>query len=700
MKRYFTKSVFKIALSCPTKLYYARHPEKYANSNDEDEFLAALAEGGFQVGELAKLYRHIDADLKHLSGYDEALAKTAELLQRDKVTIAEAAFRYENFFIRADIVEKRENDIHLIEVKAKSFGSDDSFMGKRSADEIKADYQSYIYDVAFQKYILQRACPQYHVHASLMLADKRVSADVDHLNQLFRLKKHNGKTIVVVADNAQQIISKSQAPVLTAFDVDDICNKVITGKTAEQEKLMGMPFVPFVESMCKAWIEDQRQIPVLGTKCFNCEFRKGESDLCDGHVECWRERAGFTDTDFQRPQVEELWGQWADRSKMLEKGHYFLSDLTEDDMKGDTGKPAEGLDHLQRKWLQVALATKNDELLRDFKKNILPDNNTYIDKEGLRKLFGGFGKNQDDKIKAPLHMIDFETTAVALPYHTGMRPYEQIAFQFSHHIIDIQKDGSYTIRHAGQWLNDDVNKFPNFDFVRELKCQLSQDEGTIFRYSNHENTILNIIRRQLEASKEQDKEELIAFIDTITHDKKGKRKGGVRDMVDLWEIVKSYYYNYSEMHGSNSIKQVLPAVLNSSKFLQDKYSRPIYGNEIESQNIKSSAPISWIQYEEGNQRVENPYHLLPSVASYLGITDEEVWRLEDNASDEYEGDSMTVANGGAALTAYSKLMFCDGQMNQALRTALLRYCELDTMAMVFIWEYFYHEINKSSEDTL
>ena len=62
---------------------------------------------------------------------------------------------------------------------------------------------------------------------------------------------------------------------------------------------------------------------------------------------------------------------------------------------------------------------------------------------------------------------------------------------------------------------------------------------------------------------------------------------------------------------------------------------------------------------------------------------------------KYAGeDDMKIANGGAALTAYSKLMFCDGQMDNALRTALLRYCELDTMAMVFIWEYFLHEINK------
>ena len=54
-----------------------------------------------------------------------------------------------------------------------------------------------------------------------------------------------------------------------------------------------------------------------------------------------------------------------------------------------------------------------------------------------------------------------------------------------------------------------------------------------------------------------------------------------------------------------------------------------------------------------------------------------------------------VANGGAALTAYNKLMFCEGEgMNDALRQALLRYCELDTMSMVFIWEYFYDMVTK------
>jgi len=158
-------------------------------------------------------------------------------------------------------------------------------------------------------------------------------------------------------------------------------------------------------------------------------------------------------------------------------------------------------------------------------------------------------------------------------------------------------------------------------------------------------------------------------------------------MVDLWEVVKRYFYEPREMGGSNSIKVVLPAVLNASQFLKDKYSEHIYGREIPSQNIPLTKPIKWIAFDASGH-VENPYHLLPSVSSLLGIG------VIDNDMLEKMGEDMTIANGGAALTAYNKLMFCDGNMTYALREALLRYCELDTMAMVFIWEFFNNECNQ------
>lgn len=145
-------------------------------------------------------------------------------------------------------------------------------------------------------------------------------------------------------------------------------------------------------------------------------------------------------------------------------------------------------------------------------------------------------------------------------------------------------------------------------------------------------------------------------------------------MEDLLEVVKKYYYHKS-MKGVNSIKAVLPAVLNSSKFIQDKYSKTIYGSEIKSCNIPSTAPTAWISYAANGNTVENPYKHLPPVEVCSN-----------------DNEDLTIANGGAALTAYSKLQFTNTQESDALTNALLRYCELDTMAMVFIWEYFYNEI--------
>ena len=55
MPRYLTKSRFKLALECETKLFYT-HKEEYCDQKVDDSFLEALAEGGFQVGELAKCY--------------------------------------------------------------------------------------------------------------------------------------------------------------------------------------------------------------------------------------------------------------------------------------------------------------------------------------------------------------------------------------------------------------------------------------------------------------------------------------------------------------------------------------------------------------------------------------------------------------------------------------------------------------------
>jgi hypothetical protein len=251
-----------------------------------------------------------------------------------------------------------------------------------------------------------------------------------------------------------------------------------------------------------------------------------------------------------------------------------------------------------------------------------------------------------------------------VPFNSGRRPYETIAFQFSHHIA--HEDGR--IEHADEYLNTAQGVFPNFDFVRALKAALEKDNGTIFRYAAHENSVLNQIAEQLAGAEAvPDRCELIEWIKTITHNSQ-TGWAGPRDMVDLCELVKKHYYQL-DMGGSNSIKKVLPAILNSSVALQNKYSKPIY-------NSRNFTDQVWIQKDSAG-RVKDPYKLLPPIFADIPQDELDKMPADDN-----------LADGGAAMTAYARMQFSDvpEAERQATCKALLRYCELDTLAMVMIWE--------------
>ena len=147
-------------------------------------------------------------------------------------------------------------------------------------------------------------------------------------------------------------------------------------------------------------------------------------------------------------------------------------------------------------------------------------------------------------------------------------------------------------------------------------------------------------------------------------------------MVDLYELVLSYYYS-PHAKGSNSIKAILPSVINDSQLIKNKYSNDIYGtSEIPSLNFKNH---TWIKEEFDN----NPYKSLDPV--YEGFSPEEEDELKS------KGISIdSVNDGGAAMMAYAFLQFSDidPKEKHSIEKALLKYCELDTMAMVMILEAF------------
>lgn len=206
MARYLTKSRFKLALDCPAKIFYTGKSQ-YPDKSQDDAFLEALAEGGFQVGALAKCYYPDGIEVSD-RGYDVPLQKTQELLSQDNVTIFEGAFKYRNLFIRADIIEKKVNNINLLEVKSSSFNGTDSSDMLNTKGYIDSGWSEYVYDVAFQKYVITRAHPDWNVHAYLMLANKNAVSTVAGLNQKFLLKTVEGERTVIeiVGDVSKRVL--------------------------------------------------------------------------------------------------------------------------------------------------------------------------------------------------------------------------------------------------------------------------------------------------------------------------------------------------------------------------------------------------------------------------------------------------------------------------------------------------------------
>lgn len=151
--RYLTKSRFKLAAECPRKLFYTGKPE-YRNTKQDDTFLQSLADGGFQVGELAK--RLYPGGIEVIAkGNAEALAETAELLKRDTVTLFEPAIAYGNLLVRADVLIKSGASLKLVEVKSKSFDPNNpQIEGKKG---LLAGARPYIEDIAFQDYVIRSA---------------------------------------------------------------------------------------------------------------------------------------------------------------------------------------------------------------------------------------------------------------------------------------------------------------------------------------------------------------------------------------------------------------------------------------------------------------------------------------------------------------------------------------------------------------
>jgi len=574
--------------------------------------------------------------------------ETTRLLERDEVTIFEGAIAHDGLFARVDVLRKTGSQVELIEVKAKSFDStlQNSFRGARGG--IDSGMRPYLQDVAFQRHVMSLAYPNLRVRSFLMLADKSKTCSVDGLNQRFKIRRQDGRPVVTVAQGTNS--GNIGEPILSSVNVDDLVDEILTqplvtpGSTGTLAQL--------AQTWAKSYQADKKVKPVIGSHCAKCEFRTtpGTSELKNGLHECWSEALGWTDEQIEQGTVLDIWN-FRRKQELMDRGVLKLQDVTQEDLKFSEG--ADGLSPSQRQWMQVSGEWPGGE---EF----------FLDRSLIKREMSSW--------TFPLHFIDFETARVAIPFFAGQQPYANIAFQFSHHVV--QADGS--VAHKSQFLSTTPGVRPNYEFVRKLK-QAIGDTGTVFIWSPHENTTLNAILAELEEdqSPPADAEQLKVAICDLTRVKKGSVvvRQGNRTMVDLCQLAKLAYFHPSTK-ACSSIKKVLPAVMQSSSFLNERYSKPIYGSKTGIPSLNFKDQVWWVKSVTG---VENPYKLLPPV-----FNDMPQEMLEDMESE----DDLAIAEGGAATTAFARLQFDNLSPNErnSIEASLLRYCELDTMAMVMIYE--------------
>lgn len=316
--RYLNKSRFKLAAECPRKLFYTGKAD-YRNSKQDDSFLQSLADGGFQVGELAKRLYPGGIEVTATDNA-KALAETTELMNRESVTLFEPAIAYGNLFLRADVLIKTGSSLKLVEVKSKSFDSTNpQIEGKKG---LLAAFRPYIEDIAFQDYLVRSAFPDCRLSSFLLLPDKSLQATIDQMNQLFKIDRSGPRV---------RVLCHPQADLLTAADTL-LC------------ELNAEPYIALVRAnginapggtfslpeaarhWAEAYTNDTPLPAVIGAQCAKCEFKAQLGDvLKSGHAECWKEANGWSDADLAEPSILDLWN-YRSKQKLMDQGVRRLAD--------------------------------------------------------------------------------------------------------------------------------------------------------------------------------------------------------------------------------------------------------------------------------------------------------------------------------------------------------------------------------------
>ena len=204
--------------------------------------------------------------------------------------------------------------------------------------------------------------------------------------------------------------------------------------------------------------------PELNKECKKCEYHANEKDERDGFENCWGDMAGIDPKIWDLYQAGKLKDDFVNLK--IQERKISFNELLEVDFGNGT------LD--TRRLLQYENTINNTEF---------PSSELDI------KVFLS---NLTEKFVYPLHFIDFETMASALPFHKGLSPYNMFPFQWSLHTIE--RPDAEPIH--SEYLNAKQG-YPGFRFAESLMEKVGT-EGTPLMWSTHENTTIRNVLRHMD----------------------------------------------------------------------------------------------------------------------------------------------------------------------------------------------------------
>lgn len=137
-------------------------------------------------------------------------------------------------------------------------------------------------------------------------------------------------------------------------------------------------------------------------------------------------------------------------------------------------------------------------------------------------------------LEYPIHFLDFETYSYAVPRFEGMRPFQQLPFQYSVHVLEA--DGTLQHREFLYTETDD----PRPALARQLVLDIGPTGSLVVYHARFERSVLRELARMLP-----------------------QPRAALQGMVArLWDQLDIFRYDYLDpaFEGSNSIKRVLPAL--------------------------------------------------------------------------------------------------------------------------------------------